>query len=196
MGPLITQEVIGGQWNMVIAFLIGIAFGFVLEQAGFSSSRKLAGVFYGYDFVVLRVFFTGAITAMTGLIFFNYFGWIDLALVFVNPTYLYSGIIGGVVMGLGFIIGGFCPGTSVCAIAIGKIDAMVFFGGIFLGIFFFGETFGLFEELYYGMNLGNIKVYDSLGIPQGVFAFLLIVVALAAFYITAKIEKRVKKVDY
>ena len=196
MGPLITQGVIGGQWNFVIAFLVGIAFGFVLEQAGFSSSRKLAGVFYGYDFVVLRVFFTAAITAMIGLIFFNYFGWIDFELVFVNPTYLTSAIIGGVIMGAGFIIGGFCPGTSVCGAAIGKIDAMFFVGGIFIGIFLYGETFSIFKELYNSSYLGNIKVYDSLGLSQGVFALVLIVVALAAFFITAKIEKAVTKVEY
>ena len=66
MGPLIPYGIIGAQWDLVIALLIGIAFGFVLESSGFSSSRKLAGVFYGYDFTVLRVFFTAAITATHG----------------------------------------------------------------------------------------------------------------------------------
>ena len=45
MGPLIPQEVISEGWNFFIAFAVGIGFGFILEQAGFSSSRKLAGVF-------------------------------------------------------------------------------------------------------------------------------------------------------
>ncbi|MCF7801658.1 MAG: YeeE/YedE family protein, partial [Candidatus Marinimicrobia bacterium] len=139
MGPLVPNEVIAGNWNFLIAFVIGIGFGFILEQAGFSSSRKLAGMFYGYDTVVLKVFFTGAITAMLGLLFFSLFGWVDLNLVYVNPTYLWSAIIGGVIMGLGFIAGGFCPGTSICAAAIGKIDAMIFIAGIFLGVFIFGE---------------------------------------------------------
>ena len=63
MGPLIVNEIITENANFLLAFFIGIAFGLVLESAGFSSSRKLAGVFYGYDTVVLKVFFTGAITA-------------------------------------------------------------------------------------------------------------------------------------
>jgi len=193
MGPIIAQ---GTDWYLLIGFIIGIGFGFVLEQAGFSSSRKLAGVFYGYDFVVLRVFFTAAITAMIGLLLFNYFGWIDMSKVYINPTFLTSAIIGGVVMGLGFIIGGFCPGTSVCAVAIGKIDAMIFVFGIMLGILLFGFAFPWFEELFMAKDLGPVKVYESLGIKSGVFAFILIVVALAAFIITARIEKNVKKVDY
>lgn len=196
MGPLITQEIISGEWNLVIAFIIGIGFGFVLEQAGFSSTRKLAGVFYGYDFVVLRVFFTAAVTAMVGLLFFNYFGWIDLSLIYVNPIYLKSSIIGGVIMGLGFIIGGFCPGTSVCASAIGKIDGMFFLGGIFIGVTLYGESFGWLKDLYYDKVPMEKFVYDSLGISQGTFALALIVMALGAFYVTSLIEKKVTKVEY
>src|SRR5512147_1095076 len=128
MGPLAINGVITENTNLFLAFIIGIGFGFVLEQCGFSSSRKLAGVFYGYDMVVLKVFFTGAITAMLGLLFFSLFGWVDLDLVYVNPTYLPSAIIGGIVMGAGFIMGGYCPGTSFCGASIGKIDAMVFIG--------------------------------------------------------------------
>ncbi|MCF8374533.1 MAG: YeeE/YedE family protein [Bacteroidales bacterium] len=196
MGPLITQGIIAENWNFILAFVIGIGFGFVLEQAGFSSSRKLAGVFYGYDFVVLRVFFTAAITAMTGMIFFHYFGWIDLDLVYVNPTFLTSAILGGVIMGMGFIVGGFCPGTSMCGAAIGKIDAMVFFASLFVGIFIFGETYSMWEELMYAGSLGPRKVFDTLNMSQGLFALLLIVVALVAFYITARIEKAATKVEY
>ena len=56
MGPLV-PDIIGNELNLVVALLIGIAFGFILEQAGFSTSKKLVGLFYGYDFTVLRVFF-------------------------------------------------------------------------------------------------------------------------------------------
>ena len=107
MGPLIPQEIISEGWNFVIAFIIGIGFGAVLEQAGFTSSRKLAGVFYGYDTVVLKVFFTAAITGMLGLLYFSLFGWIDLNLVYVNPMFIGSAIVGGIIMGVGFITGGF-----------------------------------------------------------------------------------------
>jgi len=58
MGPLIPLEIITGQWDFVIALLIGSAFGFILEASGFSSSRNIAGVFYGYNFCsITRVFY-------------------------------------------------------------------------------------------------------------------------------------------
>lgn len=191
MGPLIPQGIIGMEWDLLFALLIGIAFGYVLESAGFSSSRRLAGVFYGYDFTVLRVFFTAGVTAMVGVFAMNYLGWIDMSLVYVNPTFLWPAIVGGVIMGFGFILGGYCPGTSVTAAAIGKIDAMVFLVGIFLGITLYGEAFPLIEEFSVSGNLGRLFIFDSLGISAGWFAFLLIAMALIAFGVTAMIEAKV-----
>ena len=196
MGPLIPQGIIGSEWDLVIAVLLGFAFGFILESSGFSSTRKLAGVFYGYDFVVLKVFFTAAIVAMLGLLYFNYLGWIDINMIYVNPTFINSSIVGGIVMGIGFITGGYCPGTSFCGLAIGKIDAMVFTGGMFIGILIFSEAFPLFENLYNSGNLGPIKITETLGISAPLFVFLVILVAVPMFYVATIIEKKIKKVNY
>jgi rhodanese-related sulfurtransferase len=190
MGPFV-PDLISDQLNLVVALLLGVGFGFVLEQAGFSSSRRLAGVFYGYDFTVLRVFFTAAITAMTGILFLGYFGLLDLDLIFVNPTWLWPAVVGGAIMGVGFILGGYCPGTSVCAAAIGKIDAMVFVAGGVLGVLAFGEGYSRVEHFYESTSLGPVRVYDSLGLSQGLFVFLLIAIAVAAFAVTTRIERRV-----
>ena len=190
MGPFV-PDLISDQLNLVVALFLGIGFGFVLEQAGFSSSRRLAGVFYGYDFTVLRVFFTAAVTAMSGVLLLGYFGLLDTEAIYVNPTWLLPAIVGGAIMGVGFILGGYCPGTSISAAAIGKVDGMFFVGGGLLGVFAFGELYPLYHNFYESTSLGPIKVFDSLGISQGLFAFLLIAIAVGAFAVTSLIEKRV-----
>ncbi|MBK8808201.1 MAG: YeeE/YedE family protein [Bacteroidales bacterium] len=192
MGPLV-GNIIDADFDYLLALLIGIGFGYVLEQAGFSSTRKLAGVFYGYDFVVLRVFFTAAVTAVVGIILLNRFGLLDLSAIYINPTYVWPAIVGGCIMGLGFIMGGFCPGTSIAALSIGKIDAMVFVAGLLVGAFLFVEGFPLYDEFYTSSYLGDLLVFDSLEMPRGVFVFLLIFVALAAFVATYIIEQKVNK---
>ncbi len=192
MGPLV-PDIIGNELNFLIAFIIGIAFGFILEQAGFSTSKKLVGLFYGYDFTVLRVFFTAGVTAMLGLIIFSFLGWIDMSYVYINPTFLWSAIVGGIIMGLGFVIGGFCPGTSVCAAAIGKIDAMWFIGGSFLGVYIFAEGYPMFETLYKAENWGNVQMFKTLNISMGLFSFLVTAIAIFAFWATSIIEKKVNK---
>ena len=193
MGPLIPNGFIPGDWSFVIALLLGIAFGFILEASGFSSSRNIVGVFYGYNFVVLRVFFTAVIVAMVGLIYFDYFGWLDLSKIFILPTYLAPMIAGGVIMGLGFILGGFCPGTSFTAIAIGKMDGLVFTVGLYLGIFAFSLGFPLYNEFYNSGDMGNVTLMDVTGLSSQWFAFGFVVVALTAFWVTMLIEKRVRK---
>lgn len=193
MGPLIPNGMLTGDWNFVIALLLGILFGFALEGSGFSSSRNIVGVFYGYNFVVLRVFFTALIVAMTGLLYFGYMGWIDLSKIFVLPTFTTSMIVGGVIMGIGFIMGGFCPGTSFTAIAIGKLDAVFYTVGIYIGIFLFSEFFPLVEKIYYGGSLGAVTLTDMTGIPAKWIAFVFVVVALAAFWLTWLVELRVRK---
>ncbi|MGE4289144.1 MAG: YeeE/YedE thiosulfate transporter family protein [Salinivirgaceae bacterium] len=196
MGPLVVNEIISTSTNFLFAFLIGIGFGFVLESSGFSSSRKLAGVFYGYDTVVLKVFFTAAITAMLGLLFFSLFGWVDLSLIYVNPTFLPSAIAGGVIMGAGFILGGFCPGTSVCAAAIGKIDALVFVGGLILGIVIFAEGYPLWESFYKAGFQGFPRINELIGVSQGVLALLMVLVALSMFWVGEWAEKKFPREEY
>ncbi len=193
MGPLIPNGIIGEGWDFVIAILLGIVFGFILEASGFSSSRNITGVFYGYNFVVLRVFFTALIVAMVGLLYFNYLGWLDLSKIFILPTYLTPMIVGGVIMGVGFIMGGFCPGTSFAAIAIGKLDALVFTVGLYLGILVFSLTYPLFAGFFNSGYIGNVTLTDITGIPAPWFALAFTVVALSAFWGTMFIEKRVRK---
>jgi len=195
MGPLI-PEIISNQWNNIIAILVGIAFGYIMESSGFSSSRKLVGVFYGYDFAVLRVFFTAAITASLGLLFMDYFGWIDMAALDGLPARVWPIVVGGIIMGLGFVTGGFCPGTCVTAIGIGKLDGYVFFGGIMIGVFIFSEMFPLFESFYNYSNVGDVSVPEYFNISPYWFSAVVALVAVIAFYVTLQIRKRVKKVQY
>ena len=196
MGPLIVNDIITQNTNLFLAFIIGIGFGWVLEGSGFSSSRKLAGVFYGYDAVVLKVFFTAALTGMLGLLFFSLFGWIDLDYVYINPTYINSAIWGGVIMGAGFITGGFCPGTSFCAVSIGKMDALVFIGGLFLGVLVFAEGYPLWESLYKKNFIGFPKLSEALGVSDGLLALLVILAAIGMFWIAELAEKKFPQPEY
>ncbi len=190
MGPLV-PDIIGQNLNFVVALFIGVAFGWILEQAGFSTSKKLVGLFYGYDFTVLRVFFTAGVVAMFGILALQHYGMLDINLVYINPTFIWSAIVGGLIMGLGFVVGGFCPGTSVCAAAIGKKDAMLFVLGSALGVFVFAEGYPLFEGLYKAGNWGSPRIFDTVGVSQSVFVFLLTAMALVAFWAVSLVEARV-----
>lgn len=196
MGPLIPNGMIPIEWDSIIAILIGIAFGFILEASGFSSSRKLAGVFYGYDFAVLKVFFTAAAVSLIGIFYMDYLGYLNISQLYVHPTYLWGAIIGGVIMGVGFVAGGFCPGTSLCAVAIGKLDAWIYVVGILIGIFLFSELFTFFEPIYNGYYFGNITLVDSFEWNPYWIIFIFSIIAIVAFAVSDVVSKKVKKVFY
>ncbi len=181
MAPFFKFGYFGVETGYVIALLVGISFGFWLERAGFGESRKLALQFYFEDMTVLKVMFTAIVTAMIGLMYFTLFGWIDISQVYVNPTYLGAQVVGGLIFGIGFAVGGYCPGTSVVGAVLGRIDALVFLGGALFGMFVFGELFPLLEGLYNSGYMGAAKITDWLKAPTGLIGFLVIIAAIAMF---------------
>lgn len=105
--PLMSSGVLDASYALPVALLIGIAFGFFLERAGFGSARKLVAQFYLTDLAVFRVMFTAIVTAMVGLVVLNRVGFLDLAEIPLVGTYLAPMVVGGLVLGAGFVIGGY-----------------------------------------------------------------------------------------
>lgn len=182
MAPLDLSAIAGTWPYFLIFFIIGLGFGSVLEMAGFGDSRKLAAQFYLKDMTVLKVMFTAIIVAAVLVFFSSSLGLLDFDRVFVPPTYLTPGIVGGLIMGVGFIIGGFCPGTSVVSASTLKGDGAVFLLGVTLGIGLFSETAEGMMDFWYGTYYGRVTVGDFLNVPNGIAALLVVMMALIMFY--------------
>ena len=183
-------------WTYVLFGVIGFAFGFTLEMSGFGDSRKLAAQFYFTELTVLKVMFTAIVTAMVLLFGAAGLGLLNFNQVWVNPTYLWSGILGGLIMGVGFIVGGFCPTTSLASASTGKIDGMLFMLGGFLGAFLFGETERYFTNWYNNAGyLGRLTLDQVFGIPVGWVVLLVVLMALFMFWGAEQLERIVGKRD-
>lgn len=190
IAPAYKLEFFGDGFSLIIALLIGIAFGFFIERGGLGNSRKLAAQFYLKDLTVFKVMFTAIITAMLGIFWLGWLGILDVTLIYINPTYLVPQIVGGFIFGAGFVIGGLCPGTSCVALATGKIDGIFVLGGIFFGIFIFGETYHYIYNFLYSTAAGSITIPQALGIPSGIMVFTVVMMALLGFIVAERIEKR------
>lgn len=183
-------------WTYVVFGLIGFAFGYALEMSGFGNSKKLAAQFYFKDLTVLKVMFTAIVVAMVLLFGAVGLGILDFGQVWVNPTYLASGVVGGLIMGVGFIIGGFCPGTSVAATATGKIDGMFYLLGGFFGAFLFGETEKYFTHWYNNAGYyGRLTLDQVFHLPVGIIVLLVILMALFLFWGGEQLERIFGKKD-
>ncbi|MFH2133266.1 MAG: YeeE/YedE thiosulfate transporter family protein [bacterium] len=189
MAPFALADIFGQTGFFIIVLLIGVGFGATLEMSGFGDSRILAAQFYFRDLTVLKVMFTAIITAMTLIFLMSSLGLLDYDLLYVNTTYLLPGIVGGLVMGVGFVIGGFCPGTSLVAMASLKLDGLLFVLGVLFGIFVFGDTIdSTFGTFWHSSNLGRFTLQDWLGVDAGIVVLLVILMALAMFLGGEKLE--------
>jgi len=183
-------------WSYLVFGLIGFLFGVTLEMAGFGDSRKLAGQFYFKELTVLKVMFTAI--AVSAVLLFGAVGLgvVDFSHVWVNPTYLSSGVLGGLIMGAGFIIGGFCPTTSLASASTGHIDGMMFMAGGFVGAFLFGETQQYYDDWYnFSGYYGRLTLDQVFGVSAPVIVLIIVLLALFMFWGAEQIERIVAKKD-
>jgi len=181
----------GDETSLVLAFLIGIGFGFFLERAGFGSAKKLVSQFYLDDLAVFKVMFTAIVTAMLGVTYLAWVGTLDLSLVYLVPTYWIAQVVGGLVLGVGFVVGGYCPGTSIAATATGKLDGLVFVLGFAAGTLGFALAFPLVKGLYAAGELGTRTLPQVTGLPYGVLVFAVVLMAVGGFAGATWVEKKV-----
>lgn len=177
--------------RLLTGIAIGFGFGFVLERAGFGNARKLAGQFYLNDMTVFKVMFTAILVAMVGLYGLSSLGLADMSLIWVNPTFIPSQAIGGFLLGVGFIMSGLCPGTSVVSMVSGRMDGWVTFVGIFLGILLFTVTVDTIPGLQslYLAGSGEVSLlHQVFGVPALVLALIVLAVAVLAFIGAEKVE--------
>ena len=179
-----------GIGDILLNLLIGIGFGFTLERSGFGDSRRLAAQFYFHDQTVLKVMFTAIVVTMLLLLWSAVLGVIDLSRIFVNPTHLWPGIIGGLLVGFGFIVGGYCPGTSLVATGTGKVDGVFFILGMAGGVFAFGETVEIYRPFYdFSGHMGRYVLPEWLGMDAGLVALAVVLMAIGMFVGAEKLEK-------
>ena len=188
--PFASSGLFGENTSLLVALCLGIAFGFFLERGGLGSARKLTAQFYLTDLSVFKIMFSAIITAMTGLFWLSWTGFLDLSQIHVLPTYLIPQTVGGLIFGVGFVMGGYCPGTSCVAAVTGRFDVFIHLIGMMTGILLFGELFPQLESFYNSSSLGQVTFPELLGLPSNVMVFAFTILAVAGFVFAHRIENR------
>lgn len=189
VGPLAKQGIITAGQNSFLAFGLGVAFGYLLQRSGFTDSRKIAGVFYLKDLDVPVVMFSAIITGMLGLWGLVGLGLIDLSQFYFVPTFVMPMVVGGFLMGIGMVTGGYCPGTAAAAVVIGRLDALVVLIGIMIGDLIFGNFFDVWKAFWFSSRLEESRIDQVLGIGLGT-AIVLVILFAVAMISTLRLLKR------
>ncbi|PJB47950.1 MAG: hypothetical protein CO108_03235 [Deltaproteobacteria bacterium CG_4_9_14_3_um_filter_63_12] len=173
---------------IALATLIGFGFGFVLERAGFGRATILSAQFYGANMRVLKVMFTAIATAAVGLGLLGGVGLVDLSMLSIPETFLWPQLVGGLLFGVGFVVSGYCPGTSIVAATSGNVDALYTLGGIVIGSVAFGFAYPALESFYLSGDMGVVTFDQLLGVSWVWLAAGVAIMAFGAFLGAEKVE--------
>jgi thiosulfate/3-mercaptopyruvate sulfurtransferase len=190
INTLFSQGMMNSSTAMVTALIIGFFFGLFLEKAGFGNSRRLAGIFYFRDMTVLKVMFSAILTAGIGFSILVGFKLISLESVYLLKTFYFIQIIGGLLMGIGFVIGGWCPGTAAVGVSSGSIDAFLFLAGAVGGSILYNELYPYISEANAIGACGTRFAYKDLGMSRALFMTVFTAVGICSFWGVELLEKK------
>ena len=188
--PFFELGAFGEGTSLVVAMFIGIAFGWVLERSGMGSARKLAGQFYLRDLTVFKVMFTAIVTAMLGVFWLGWLGFVNVSRIYVPETFILPQLAGGLIFGAGFAIAGLCPGTSCVSAATGRVDGVAVVLGMFAGVLTMGALIGSLGGFYSSTPRGTLTLPDFFGTSYGVVVFGVVLLALVGFSVAGAAERR------
>ncbi|NJD39966.1 MAG: YeeE/YedE family protein [Geobacter sp.] len=148
--------------QLLYGLITGILFGFLLQKGRVLRYEKQISALLLKDMTIIKFMLTSVSVAMVGTYLLVD---LELAKLSIKSTILGANIIGGLLFGLGWGALGYCPGTSVGAVAEGRWDALWGVAGMLAGAALFAELFPAMKAsvLTWG-NFGKITLPQLLGI--------------------------------
>lgn len=165
-----------------LGLITGLLFGFLLQKGEVLRFERQLGFMLLKDMTIIKFMMSAVLVGMVGIYALHPTGLISLS---IKPTHLYAILVGGLLFGVGWAIAGYCPGTSVGALAEGRIHAIWAILGMLAGAALYAEAYPLLREtlLAYG-SYGKLTLPEVLGISPMpiIIGFILVGFGLFAWF--------------
>ena len=143
--------------TIVLAIIIGIFFGFALQRVGATNPQNIINMLRLKDLHLMKAIFFAIGISSTVLFLLMAASVIDSGHLSVKSSYI-GVIAGGALLGLGFAVAGYCPGTGLAALADGRKDALFFVGGGLLGALIYTLVYGSIKGTWLFNKIAGGKV--------------------------------------
>ena len=175
--------------NEMIGFVVGLLFGACLFLGGLADPDKIIGTLRLKDFHALRTIAVFVLIGMLGTWILDLAGVAHLS---PKPTALIGVLLGGALLGIGFGLTGYCPGTGLACAASGRIDALITVLGMFFGALVF---ILIYPEIVMPIdkvaNYGKVMLPDVTGIPRAIWVIVLVAGGTLALALTSRAKQNV-----
>lgn len=168
----------------VIGFIIGVLFGAGLFLGGLADPDKIIGTLRLKDFHALRTIAVFVLVGMLGTWILELAG---VAHFSVKPAAMVAVAIGGALLGIGFGLTGYCPGTGLACAASGRLDALVTVAGMFVGALVFILIYpSVVQPIDAIANFGKVTLPEISGVARGFWVVPIVVGGIVALVLTRK----------
>ena len=169
--------------NYILALLLGVGFGFVLNKAGLTRYHKIVNVFRLTDLAVLKFMMSGLVVSMTGLYGLRALGLLTFPA--VPATYIAGNLIGGLIFGVGMAASGFCPGTCAAGAGEGRLDYLIPGAlGFLTGAAIYGLIYPrIFPAIAAIANYGNVVTGQLFNVHNWLLVSLFALMSVLLFYL-------------
>jgi uncharacterized membrane protein YedE/YeeE len=165
--------------EQVIGLIVGLFFGFLLQKGEVLRFERQVGFMLLKDMTIIKFMMSAVLVGMVGIYACHASGLISLS---IKATNVAAIVVGGLLFGIGWAISGYCPGTSVGALAEGRIHAFWAILGMLTGAALYAEVYPLMKQtlLAWG-NFGKLTLPQVLGLSPGFIIIPFIIIGLALF---------------
>ncbi len=166
----------------ILGLGVGFLFGASLFLSGLANPDKIIGTLRLKDFHAMRTIAVFVLTGMVGV-------WVlqqgQAANLSIKPAQMLALLIGGAILGAGFGLSGFCPGTGLACAGTGKIDAIVnvigMFGGAAVAIAIYPS---IIEPLKGVWDHGKTTLPELAGTSTDVWVWPIAIIGTVLLWIT------------
>ena len=131
--------------QILLAILVGGSFGFILHKVGATNPNKIVGFLRLTDLHLAKVILFAIGFSSLLLFILMALGVIPEAHISVKSSYI-GVIVGGAIFGIGFGLGGYCPGTTLAALGAGRKDSIFMILGGLVGAWVYVLAYGWLLE--------------------------------------------------
>jgi len=165
--------------ELILGLGTGIIFGFLLQKAEVLRFEKQVGFLLLRDVTILKFMLSSILVGVVGVYLCHDLGIIELK---IKAAEMGALIVGGSLFGVGWAIAGYCPGTSLGALAEGRLHAFWAILGMLFGAALYAEAYPLLKSnLLKVGDYGKITLADVTGLNHWIVIAILAGVILLLF---------------
>lgn len=179
--------------NLLFALLVGVGMGWLLQRVGASNPRLIVSNLRLENLVIIKFM---ALTIAIGSVVAYSMSFFMPMNFDIKPLFIGGVLLGGLIFGVGFALGGYCPGTCVVGAAEGRKDALFAIAGGITGALAFTLAYAALEpSLVKNWNFGKVTLASALNAPAPLVAAIMAVVLIALVrYLPTVIDTRSRSV--